>query len=81
MVHIRGFEPSVTVLATKTRPKRLVIVSATGQRHAFLLKGREDLVRACPQIAAFLCVLFPPPLSSSHPELPACLAYSIWMNE
>ncbi|CEM33052.1 unnamed protein product [Vitrella brassicaformis CCMP3155] len=37
------FGPKVSCLATKTRPKKVVIEDDKGQQHTFLLKGRDDL--------------------------------------
>lgn len=42
---IAGFEETVTILATKTRPKKLTIRGSNGQSYIYLLKGGEDLVR------------------------------------
>lgn len=40
---IAGFDKTVLVLPTKTRPKRLRLLATDGSVHAFLLKGRDDL--------------------------------------
>jgi PI-3-kinase-related kinase SMG-1 len=40
---IAGFDQTVLVLPTKTRPKRLRLLANDGSVHAFLLKGRDDL--------------------------------------
>eukprot|EP00887_Chlorella_sp_A99_P005628 scaffold1.g5628.t1 len=40
---VEGVEAEVTVLATKTRPKRLTLLGSDGRSYCFLLKGREDL--------------------------------------
>eukprot|EP00955_Chlamydomonas_euryale_P062502 358394-Chlamydomonas_euryale.AAC.1 len=42
-VTLAGVVPNATVLATKTRPKRVVLLGSDGSRRAFLLKGRDDL--------------------------------------
>lgn len=40
---IAGFDQTVLVLPTKTRPKRVRLLANDGSVHAFLLKGRDDL--------------------------------------
>ncbi|KAJ1514483.1 Serine/threonine-protein kinase smg1 [Coelomomyces lativittatus] len=35
--------PDVWVLPTKTKPKKMVFLSQSGQQHTYLVKGREDL--------------------------------------
>ena len=35
--------PEMVALPTKTRPKRLVLLGSDGERHTYLLKGRDDL--------------------------------------
>eukprot|EP00775_Hariotina_reticulata_P008457 gene8457-8641_t len=40
---IAAFDPTVLVLPTKTRPKRLRLLASDGSAHTFLLKGRDDL--------------------------------------
>uniref|UniRef100_J3LSM9 non-specific serine/threonine protein kinase n=2 Tax=Oryza brachyantha TaxID=4533 RepID=J3LSM9_ORYBR len=42
-VTISSFCKDVTILSTKTRPKKLVLQGSDGQRYTYLLKGREDL--------------------------------------
>ncbi|CAN6303617.1 unnamed protein product [Urochloa humidicola] len=42
-VTVSSFCKEVTVLSTKTRPKKLVLQGSDGQRYTYLLKGREDL--------------------------------------
>lgn len=42
-VVIGGVERGAAVLATKTRPKRLVLRGSDGRPYVFLLKGRDDL--------------------------------------
>lgn len=43
IVTIASFSEHVTILPTKTRPKKLVILGSDGQTYPYLLKGREDL--------------------------------------
>eukprot|EP00268_Persea_americana_P051260 TRINITY_DN5646_c0_g1_i2.p1 TRINITY_DN5646_c0_g1~~TRINITY_DN5646_c0_g1_i2.p1 ORF type:complete len:2244 (-),score=400.81 TRINITY_DN5646_c0_g1_i2:4866-11339(-) len=43
IVTISSFSEKVTVLSTKTKPKKLVILGSDGQKYTYLLKGREDL--------------------------------------
>ncbi|CAI0406769.1 unnamed protein product [Linum tenue] len=43
IVRIASFCEEVTVLSTKTRPKKLVMLGSDGQKYTYLLKGREDL--------------------------------------
>ncbi|KAJ1293685.1 hypothetical protein BS78_01G087800 [Paspalum vaginatum] len=40
---VSSFCKEVTILSTKTRPKKLVLQGSDGQRYTYLLKGREDL--------------------------------------
>ncbi len=42
-VCITSFSPSVHVIASKQRPRRMSIVGSDGMRYQFLLKGHEDL--------------------------------------
>ncbi|GMH39239.1 hypothetical protein BSKO_07137 [Bryopsis sp. KO-2023] len=42
-VTVCGFGEDVLVLSTKTRPKKLEMMGSDGQKHTYLLKGREDL--------------------------------------
>ncbi|KAI4298401.1 hypothetical protein L6164_031967 [Bauhinia variegata] len=43
VVKIASFHEQVTILSTKTKPKKLVILGSDGQKYTYLLKGREDL--------------------------------------
>lgn len=43
VVKISSFHEQVTILSTKTKPKKLVILGSDGQMYTYLLKGREDL--------------------------------------
>ncbi|XP_077233177.1 uncharacterized protein LOC143875497 [Tasmannia lanceolata] len=43
IITISSFCDQVTILSTKTKPKKLVILGSDGQRYTYLLKGREDL--------------------------------------
>ncbi len=45
VVTIQSWEPLVSILPTKTKPKKLKLVGSDGKKYAYLLKGREDLVR------------------------------------
>jgi PI-3-kinase-related kinase SMG-1 len=42
-VTIQSIQNQVSVLPTKTKPKKLVLVGSDGIRYPYLLKGREDL--------------------------------------
>ncbi|KAG4994057.1 hypothetical protein JHK86_030884 [Glycine max] len=43
VVTIASFHEQVTILSTKTKPKKLGILGSDGQKYTYLLKGREDL--------------------------------------
>lgn len=43
IVTVSSFCEQVTVLSTKTKPKKLVLLGSDGQKYTYLLKGREDL--------------------------------------
>lgn len=43
VVTIEGFAPTLTVISSKQRPRRLVMYGSDGQEHTFLLKGHEDM--------------------------------------
>jgi len=43
LVTISSFCEQLTILSTKTRPKKLVLQGSDGQNYTYLLKGREDL--------------------------------------
>ncbi|XP_037497644.1 uncharacterized protein LOC105631693 isoform X3 [Jatropha curcas] len=43
IVTIASFSEQVTILSTKTKPKKLVIHGSDGEKYTYLLKGREDL--------------------------------------
>ncbi|XP_019454155.1 PREDICTED: serine/threonine-protein kinase SMG1-like [Lupinus angustifolius] len=43
VVTIASFHKQVTILSTKTKPKKLGILGSDGQKYTYLLKGREDL--------------------------------------
>lgn len=43
IVRIASFSEQVSILSTKTKPKKLVILGSDGEKYAYLLKGREDL--------------------------------------
>ncbi|KAM3294171.1 hypothetical protein ACQJBY_037207 [Aegilops geniculata] len=42
-VTVSSFCKEVTILSTKTRPKKLALQGSDGQKYIYLLKGREDL--------------------------------------
>lgn len=43
IVTIASFSEEVSILSTKTKPKKLVILGSDGKKYTYLLKGREDL--------------------------------------
>ncbi|OMO75230.1 hypothetical protein CCACVL1_16263 [Corchorus capsularis] len=43
IVTIASFSEQITILSTKTKPKKLVILGSDGKTYPYLLKGREDL--------------------------------------
>ncbi|KAL6522620.1 Serine/threonine-protein kinase smg1 [Orobanche minor] len=43
VVTIASFSEQLTILPTKTKPKKLIIVGSDGLKYTYLLKGREDL--------------------------------------
>ncbi|XP_072990150.1 uncharacterized protein [Typha latifolia] len=43
VVTVSSFHEQVTILSTKTKPKKLVLRGSDGQKYTYLLKGREDL--------------------------------------
>jgi serine/threonine-protein kinase mTOR len=43
VIHIRSFSPSVDIITSKQRPRRMTIVGTDGSEYRFLLKGHEDL--------------------------------------
>ena len=42
-VRIQSFVPSIAVISSKQRPRKILIVGSDGNEHTFLLKGHEDL--------------------------------------
>ncbi|KAI3895751.1 hypothetical protein MKW98_025542 [Papaver atlanticum] len=42
-VTIASFAEQITILSTKTKPKKIAILGSDGQKYTYLLKGREDL--------------------------------------
>ena len=40
---IHSFLPNVSILPTKTKPKKLILLGSDGNQYAYLLKGKEDL--------------------------------------
>lgn len=42
-VCIMRFDPSITVLGTKTRPKKMTLWGSDGRAYTYLLKGHDDL--------------------------------------
>eukprot|EP00742_Colponemidia_sp_Colp-10_P007030 GILJ01007544.1.p1 GENE.GILJ01007544.1~~GILJ01007544.1.p1 ORF type:complete len:2402 (-),score=355.14 GILJ01007544.1:281-6541(-) len=43
VVNIRSFAPSLNVISSKQRPRKLTIHGSDGKEYVFLLKGHEDL--------------------------------------
>ncbi|CAM8907066.1 unnamed protein product [Rhodiola kirilowii] len=43
IVTVASFSDNITILSTKTKPKKIVILGSDGERYTYLLKGREDL--------------------------------------
>lgn len=43
VVRIKSFAPSVTVITSKQRPRRMTIYGSDGKTYSFLVKGHEDL--------------------------------------
>lgn len=43
IVMVASFSDKVTILSTKTKPKKIVILGSDGEMYTYLLKGREDL--------------------------------------
>ncbi|KAE8698811.1 hypothetical protein F3Y22_tig00110597pilonHSYRG00890 [Hibiscus syriacus] len=43
IVTIASFSEHITILSTKTKPKKLVILGSDGKTYTYLLKGHEDL--------------------------------------
>ncbi|KAK3412470.1 hypothetical protein EUGRSUZ_I01219 [Eucalyptus grandis] len=43
VVTISSFSEQVTIISTKTKPKKIYIIGSDGQNYPYLLKGREDL--------------------------------------
>ena len=43
LVRIISFSPSVTVISSKQRPRKIELLGSDGRVYAFLLKGHEDL--------------------------------------
>ncbi|KAL3929327.1 MAG: hypothetical protein SGPRY_002008 [Prymnesium sp.] len=46
VVAIARFAPSIKVMASKQRPRRLAVMGSDGEEYVFLLKGHEDLRQA-----------------------------------
>ena len=42
MVSIAHFVPTMTVITSKQRPRKLTVVGSDGQEYQYLLKGHED---------------------------------------
>eukprot|EP00026_Physarum_polycephalum_P000029 Phypoly_transcript_00029.p1 GENE.Phypoly_transcript_00029~~Phypoly_transcript_00029.p1 ORF type:complete len:2984 (-),score=506.25 Phypoly_transcript_00029:303-8192(-) len=64
-ITISSFDPVVTVLPTKTKPKKMWLVGSNGQRYAYLLKGREDM-HLDERIMQFLSVVNTVLMGTSH---------------
>ena len=43
VITVQSFSSALTVLATKTKPKKIIIVGSDGKEYPYLLKGKEDL--------------------------------------
>ncbi|CAH8389864.1 unnamed protein product [Eruca vesicaria subsp. sativa] len=43
IVTVSSLSDHVTILPTKTRPKKLIMIGSDGKKYIYLLKGREDL--------------------------------------
>lgn len=43
LVRIASFVPSIGVISSKQRPRKLVLIGSDGNRYRYLLKGHEDL--------------------------------------
>lgn len=43
VIRIASVSPTLSVIASKQRPRRLTMIGSDGQRYRFLLKGHEDL--------------------------------------
>ncbi|CAA0807572.1 Serine/threonine-protein kinase TOR [Striga hermonthica] len=43
IVTVASFSEQLTILPTKTKPKKLIILGSNGLKYTYLLKGREDL--------------------------------------
>eukprot|EP00300_Choanocystis_sp_HF-7_P014320 c18647_g1_i1.p1 GENE.c18647_g1_i1~~c18647_g1_i1.p1 ORF type:complete len:738 (-),score=200.72 c18647_g1_i1:144-2357(-) len=43
VVRIAMFSPTLSIIASKQRPRKLTCTGSDGQQHSFLLKGHEDL--------------------------------------
>ena len=50
VVSISGFSPTVDVIQSKQRPRRMEIYGSDGEEYGFLLKGREDLRQVRPYL-------------------------------
>lgn len=69
IVTIASFSEQVSILSTKTKPKKLVILGSDGQKYTYLLKGREDLrldARIMQLLQAIHSFLHSSPATSSH---------------
>ncbi|KNC73580.1 hypothetical protein SARC_13862 [Sphaeroforma arctica JP610] len=42
-VRIKGFAPTLSVITSKQRPRKLMVLGSDGQTYNYLLKGHEDL--------------------------------------
>ena len=42
VVSIAHFVPTMTVITSKQRPRKLTVVGSDGQEYQYLLKGHED---------------------------------------
>ncbi|CAN0927744.1 Serine/threonine-protein kinase SMG1 [Linum grandiflorum] len=78
IIRIASFGEEVTILSTKTRPKKLVMHGSDGQKYTYLLKGREDL-RLDARIMQLLQAIngFLRASSNTHKDLLSVRYYSV----
>ncbi|CAN1133576.1 Serine/threonine-protein kinase SMG1 [Linum perenne] len=78
IITIASFCEEVTILSTKTRPKKLVMLGSDGQKYTYLLKGREDL-RLDARIMQLLQAIngFLRASSATHKDLVSVRYYSV----
>ncbi|KAL0019463.1 hypothetical protein WJX77_007420 [Trebouxia sp. C0004] len=77
LVTVASFKPSVHVMSTKTRPKRIAMLGSDGRTYTFLLKGWEDLrldERLMQLVRSFSVTLRSDPDTSRRQLLPCPLS-------